>query len=170
MTDNIPDTTSEHISLDSLQQELSDALSAAEENLSGWKRAQADLENFRKRMETETAEWITFGKQNAFVQLLPVLDSLQQALTYAPDITDEKYVNWKNGLEGIVKQIDTALKQVGIEKIEAIGKKFDPHFHEAVREVEGEEDGIVVEQYQTGYMGNNKVIRPAQVVISKKSS
>lgn len=170
MTDNIPDTTSEHVSLDSLQQELSEALSAAEENLSGWKRAQADLENFRKRMEAETAEWVTFGKQNAFVQLLPVLDSLQQALTYAPDIQDDKYNNWKIGLEGIVKQIDSTLKQVGIEKIEAVGKRFDPHFHEAVKEVEGEEDGIVVEQYQTGYMGNNKVIRPAQVVISKKSS
>jgi molecular chaperone GrpE len=170
MTDNISDTPAEHVSLNSLQQELAEALSAAEENLSGWKRAQADLENFRKRMESETAQWITFGKQNAFAQLLPALDSLQQALTYAPDIADEKYLNWKNGLEGIVKQIDGALRQVGIEKIEAVGKKFDPHFHEAVKEVEGEEDGIVVEQYQTGYMENNKVIRPAQVAISKKSS
>ena len=57
-----------------------------------------------------------------------------------------------------------------IQKMEVIGKRFDPHLHEAVREVAGEEDGMVAEVYQTGYQIDGKVLRPAQVGISKKSS
>jgi molecular chaperone GrpE len=166
----ISESTDGRITIEDLQSELSDALSKAEENLSGWKRTQADLENFRKRIESESAEWISFGKQAAFVQILPVLDSLQQAIAYAPDLEDEQYKNWKAGLEGIAKQIDTAITQAGIEKIEAVGKRFDPNFHEAIKEVPGDDDQIVVEQYQTGFVINGKVIRPAQVAISKKNS
>jgi molecular chaperone GrpE len=57
---------------------------------------------------------------------------------------------------------------MGVKKIDAVGKQFDPHFHEAVREVEGDEDHKIVEELQTGYELNGKVIRPSQVVISKK--
>lgn len=151
-----------------LQKELDESKAKAEENLAGWKRALADLENFQKRKEVETVEWIGLGKVSTFNQILPILDSLEQALTHAPEIEDEQYKNWKTGLLGIIKQLETTLSQVGIEKIKAIGEKFDPHFHEAVKEVPGEEDGVVVEQYQTGYTMNGKVIRPAQVAISKK--
>jgi molecular chaperone GrpE len=166
----ISESTSQHITIEDLQSELNTALTQAEDNLTGWKRAQADLENFRKRIESESAEWVAFGKQSAFAQILPALDSLQQAITYAPVLEDEKYKNWKTGLEGIAKQVDTAIAQAGIEKIEAVGKKFDPNYHEAIKEVPGQEDGMVVEQYQTGFMINGKVIRPAQVAISQKNS
>ncbi len=153
--------------IDQLQQELNDALTKAEENLAGWKRTQADFENFRKRKESESSEWITFGKQAAFVQMLPVLDSLQQAIIHAPEIEDEKFKNWKAGLDGIVKQIDAVIAQMGIQKIDAVGKKFDPNFHEAIREVSGEEDGVIAEEYQTGYMLAGKVLRPAQVAVTR---
>jgi molecular chaperone GrpE len=166
--DEIQDHTNEEVSLDQLQEELSQALSQAEENLSGWKRAQADLENFRKRKEAESAELLNFGKGAAFMQMLPVLDSLQQAMRHAPEVEDEKYNNWKSGLDGIVKQIESTLNEIGIQKIDAIGKKFDPNFHEAVKEVPGDEDGVIVEEYQTGYVLNGKLIRPSQVAITKK--
>ncbi len=164
----ISDVSQDAVGIDQLQAELNDALLKAEDNLSGWKRAQADLENYRRRQETESTGMIQFGKQAAFVQILPVLDSLEQALLFAPEIADEKYTNWKNGLQGIVKQLNTTLQQIGIEKIEAIGKQFDPNLHEAVKEVSGEEDGKVAEQYQTGYLLNGKLLRPAQVAITKK--
>lgn len=151
-----------------LAKKLEETRTKAEENLAGWKRSQADLENFQKRKEVETVEWIGLGKVSTFNQLLPILDSLEQAMTHAPDLEDEQYQNWKIGLDGILKQLETTLVQAGIEKIKAVGQKFDPHFHEAVKEVPGEEDGIVAEQYQTGYMMNGKVIRPAQVAITKK--
>ena len=91
------------------------------------------------------------------------------AILHAPEIEDEKYKNFKNGLDGIVKQIDAAIQAMGISKIEAVGKKFDPNLHEAIKEVVGEEDGLVVEQYQTGYTLQGKLLRPAQVSISKKN-
>ncbi len=166
--DELQDHTSDEVSLEQLQQELSQALVQAEENLNGWKRTQADLENFRRRKETEGAELLNFGKSAAFMQILPVLDSLQQAMVHAPQVEDDKYKTWKSGLDGIVKQIEKTLVDMGIQKIEALGKKFDPNIHEAVREVPGEEDGIVTEEYQTGYMLNDKLIRPAQVAITKK--
>lgn len=162
----IADRGTENIDAQKLQEELEEAKEKAEENLSGWKRAQADLENYRKRKESESADLLNLGKQAALAQLLPVLDSLEQALFHAPEIPDEKYANWKSGLDGIIKQLDSALAQMGIEKIEAVGKKFDPYLHEAVKEVPGDE-GIVMEQYQSGFILNGNVIRPAQVAIGK---
>jgi molecular chaperone GrpE len=153
---------------DDLQEDLARALTLAEENLAGWKRTQADFENFRRRKESESGELIGIGKNQAFSQLLPVIDSLSQALVYAPEVADEKYQQWKQGLNGIVKQLDTALAEAGITKIDALGKSFDPNLHEAVREVPGDEDGIVAEQYQQGYQMDGRVIRPAQVAITKK--
>src|ERR1700690_3857563 len=143
MPEQISDSSNTQIDSDQLQKELQEAISKAEENLNGWKRAQADFDNYRKRKEGESEEWIGFGKQAAFVQLLPVLDSLEQALIHAPDLPDDKYQNWKEGLQGIVKQLDSTMNDMGIEKIETLGKKFDPNLHEAVREVPGEDDGIV---------------------------
>ncbi len=81
----------------------------------------------------------------------------------------KKYANWQMGVDGIVMQLDKALGELGVRKIEAIGKKFDPNFHEAIRETESDQDdGIIIEEVQTGFELNGKVIRPSQVVISKK--
>jgi len=165
--EELSDVSGQPVDVDQLQQELNEAISKAEENLSGWKRTQADFENYRKRKEAESSEWIAFGKQAGFVQILPVLDSLEQAIKHAPQLEDPKFQNWKNGLDGIVKQIDEAIAKMNIKKIDAVGEKFDPNLHEAVREVSGETDGLVAEIYQTGYMLDGKVLRPAQVAISK---
>jgi molecular chaperone GrpE (heat shock protein) len=82
----------------------------------------------------------------------------------------KKYQNWQKGVNGIVIQLDKVLSEMGVKKIESLGKKFDPNFHEAVREVESEaDDGIIIDELQTGFELNGKVIRPSQVVISKKS-
>jgi len=83
----------------------------------------------------------------------------------------KQYQNWQTGVNGIVAQLDKALEELGVKKIEALGKKFNPHFHEAVREVESEkDDGIIIDELQTGFELNGKVIRPSQVVISKKKA
>lgn len=161
-------TTEESIDDNEITDELSKAIAQAEENLSGWKRTQADFENFRRRKEAESGEWMQIGKQRAFAQFLPAIDSLSQALAYAPDAADEKYKQWKTGLDGIVKQLDDALAEAGITRIDALGKPFDPNLHEAVKELPGETDGHVLEQYQPGYLIDGKLLRPAQVAISKK--
>lgn len=83
----------------------------------------------------------------------------------------KQYQNWQVGVQGIVMQLDQTLGELGVKKIEALGKKFDPHLHEAVKEVESDgDDQMVVEELQSGFELNGKVIRPSQVVISKKKS
>jgi molecular chaperone GrpE len=164
----VPDENPESEKMQKLEKDLADTIAQSESYLAGWKRTQADLDNYRKKKESEGAEMIRFGKQAAFVQLLPIMDSLEQAMKQSPSIEDSKYKNWKIGLDGIVKQMESTLKEMQIEKIETVGKKFDPNFHEAVKEFPGLEDDMVVEQYQTGYMIEGKLLRPAQVAVSKK--
>lgn len=157
--------------IDKLQQDLEEAIKQAQDNLDGWKRTAADFENYKKRKEAENKELVEFAKEVTVAKMLPTLDSLEQALRHMPEMGSEefekKYQNWQAGVSGIVMQLDKVLEEMGVKKIEAKGKKFDPHFHEAVREVEGEEDQMVVEELQTGFELNGKVIRPSQVVISK---
>jgi molecular chaperone GrpE len=166
--DEIDQTTNENVSIEDLQKDLSQAMEVAESNLTGWKRAQADLENFRRRAESEQGNWVELGKAMVLQKFLPFLDSLEQAIVHAPEVEDPKYTNWKSGLSGLIKQMEGTMTELGIEKMEPIGKKFDPNLHEAVKQVEGKEDDVVAEQYQTGYLLHGKVIRAAQVVITKK--
>jgi len=159
-TDETPD-----IQLTELQEQLQQAQEEARTNLSGWQRAQADFENYKKRKDNENQELVEFAREVTVAKLLPTLDSLEQGLRHMPEGIDSV---WKEGILKTLDQLDKALGELGVKKIEALGKKFDPHFHEAVREVPGEDDHIVVEEYQTGYELNGKVIRPSQVAISKR--
>ena len=172
MTDN---QTEDQPNIEKLQQDLDTVTN-------NWKRALADFENYKKRQEAQNKELVEFAREVAVAKLLPALDSLEQALRHMPEYRKsevgapdesfgEKYQNWQTGVNGIVAQLDKALAELGVKKVEAIGKKFDPHFHEAVRELESaEEDGIVVDELQTGFLLNGKLIRPSQVIISKKKN
>jgi molecular chaperone GrpE len=162
---------------DQLQKELDNAINLL-------KRTAADFENYKRRKEAENKELVEFAKEAVVAKLLPTLDALSQALKHAPSLEDRlqgslgdgiqggferQYHNWQQGINGIVIQLDKALEELGVRKIEAVGKKFDPHFHEAVREAESEaEDGTVIEELQSGFALNNKVIRPSQVIISRR--
>lgn len=148
-----------------LTRKLEESQEEAKTNLAGWQRAQADFENYKKREEAKQVEILEFAKEVTIVKLLPTLDALHQGLRHAPSGVDEK---WLAGINGTLTQLDKVLAEMGVKKIEALGKPFDPHFHEAIREVVGDEDGVVVEELQSGFELNGKVIRPSQVVISKK--
>ena len=130
-----------------------------------WQRSQADFENYKRRKENENQELVQFAREVTIAKLLPTLDSLSQAILHIPEGTDEK---WKDGMISTLQQLDKVLEELGVRKIVAVGKPFDPNFHEAVQEVKGEEDGIVMQEFVTGYELNGKVIRPSQVSISKK--
>lgn len=163
----------QELNIEELKQQLDEARAEAEANLNGWKRSQADLLNERALWEKKQQELVEFAREVAVAKLLPSLDSLEQGLKHSPTLKEEgfeqKYQTWIVGIDGILKQLDKALEELGVKKIEAVGKKFDPRFHEAVREVSGEEDGLVVEEYQAGFELNGKVVRPSQVAISKSS-
>ncbi len=149
-----------------LQRQLDEAKEEAQTNLSGWQRAQADFANYQKREEGKQREIMDFAKEVTIVKLLPTLDTLGQGLKHTPQNIDE---TWLKGINATLAQLDKVLEEMGVKKIDAVGKPFDPQYHEAVREVPGDTDGLIVEDLQTGYEINGKVIRPSQVVISKKA-
>lgn len=160
--DNLQD---DMLQTDDLTRQLSEAQEEAQTNLAGWQRSQADFENYKKREEAKQKDLLEFAKEVTIVKLLPTLDTLEQGLRHAPPNIDQ---NWLKGIEGTLQKLDKVLEELGVKRIEALGKQFDPNFHEAIREVPGENDGEVVEELQTGFELNGKVIRPSQVVISKK--
>jgi molecular chaperone GrpE len=133
--------------------------SQLEELKSLMQRLQADFENHKKRSEKEKAESVQYANQKMVLDLLPVLDSFESALGEADD-----------GLRLIYAQIIKILGRYGVKKIKAKGEKFNPDVHEAMMTEEGEEDDIVLDEMQSGYVMNDLVVRPAKVKISKKKN
>ena len=127
-----------------------------------WKRAVADLENYKKRKDAESKELFEFAKEMAVAKLMPSLQNLEQVLKFAP--SDEKYKDWLAGLKGTIMQLEKDMEEMGVLKIKTVGEKFDPTRHEAVEHLEGEE---ITKEIQPGFMINGKVIIPAKVIVGK---
>lgn len=137
-----------------------------EEYFSGWQREKADFINYKKK-ELERFEEILFSaREGLFLEIIPILDNFSLAEKSIPE--GEKDNNIK-GLLLIKKQLEDALKAMGLEEISSMNQKFDPKLHEAIGEIEkeGTEPGIIVEEIEKGYELNGKVIRPAKVKVSK---
>ncbi len=129
------------------------------------KRERADAINLRRRHEEEIAGLRTRLKANTVRELLPVIDNLERSLKHVPaDIKDSNYVK---GVEGVVKQFEKTLEDMGVSKIKTVGEPFDPRFHEAVSlEEGGGTKEVVSEELQAGYIVNGDVIRHAMVKVS----
>ena len=128
-------------------------------------RRQADFENYRKRIERERHEEGQRALARLIDSLLPVLDAFERALA-AHD--DPAYEDYRKGFELIYRQLWDALARQGLQRIEAEGKRFDPHDHHAVERVETQEheDGDVIEVLQAGYKLRGTVLRPASVCVA----
>jgi molecular chaperone GrpE len=118
----------------------------------------------RRRTEEEKSKLGDFYKANVVRALLPGLDNLERALKHAPkDLKDHDYVK---GVQGVVKQFEKTLAELGVEKIKTEGEKFDPKYHEAVGMEEGEGDTeVVAEELQAGYTLGDEVVRHAFVKV-----
>ena len=144
-----------------------------EEYLNNWKRAVADMSNYKKDEVARAGMLIKYAKEDVILNILPVLDSINLAESHIPE--EIRSNNWSQGFMQIKKQIEDFLKKEGIEEIKTMGDpsagsgqvKFDPVFMEAVEQVEGEESGIVAEELQKGYLIEGKLLRVAQVKVSK---
>lgn len=141
----------------------------AQEYLDGWKRAQADLANYKKEEAKRVEDVIKFGNENIILQILDVYDDLIRALSHAPPEVEKMYGSWLKGMRQVAKNFEGFLRKYGVEKINTEGRSFDPDVHEAVhQDVEDKEDGEkVLEEYRPGYTMHGKMIRPARVKISK---
>jgi molecular chaperone GrpE len=156
--------------VDALRQELEKQKELAKHNLDGWKRAAADLENYRKRVEKEQAELARFGHAVLMMRLLPVLDDLERAFQTLPK--ELNGLTWSEGLALIDRKLRMALASEGLKEIEALGKPFDPQVHEAVLQQQSTTypDGQVIATLQKGYKLYERVLRPAMVQIAKNDS
>ena len=154
--------TSEVEDMELLKQALAEAREKAETNLAGWQRAQADFVNYKRRAEQGRKEISKFANSVLMLNLLPVLDDLERAVNSIPPRLAK--LSWVEGIRLIERKFRTSLEAQGLSQIEALGKPFDPNFHEAVRQGKGK-DGIVVEEAQKGYRLHDRVIRPAKVVV-----
>jgi len=144
------------------QQALAEEKEKAEKYLASWQRSQADLENYRKRAEQEKAETVEFANRRLILELLPILDDFERALTSLPVELDGQ--NWTEGIKLIYNKLKTVLESQGLAEIKAKGECFDPYCHEAAGQVDGEE-GIIVEELQKGYRFRDKLLRPSMVMI-----
>ena len=151
-----------------LEKDLLDAKNELTEQKDKFIRLQAETDNFRKRLSREKEEFSQYANERLFKELLPIFDNFQRAL----EDPSNDIKSLKEGLEMILKQFSSFLEKEKVEPIEAIGKKFDPMVHEVLTSEESSEleENTIISQFVKGYTINNRVIRPAQVVISKKIS
>ncbi len=130
-------------------------------------RLQADFDNFRKRVDKEKKSIYSYANEKIISEFLEVIDNFERAFLSSKD--EDKDEGFYEGIQMVYKQLTDILDKNGLEKIEAINKKFDPNIHQAVMQEESQEheEGIVIEVLQEGYKLNNKVIRPSMVKVSK---
>lgn len=150
-----------------LQEKVKELTKENEDLVSKWKHTAADFDNFMKRKEKEAKEILEFAKEASVYQLLPSLQSLEQVLNFAP--TDDKYKDWIAGLRATIMQLEKTMEGLGVVKIKTIGEEFDPHMHEAVEEVETEDEGKIVREIQPGFLINGRTAIAAKVAVGKKS-
>jgi len=151
------------IETDKLRKELENAKRLAEERLNQLKYLQADFDNYRKQFEKEKERIIKLANETLIKELVAVLDDFDAAIKISAE--DEN----KKGLLKLKKKFFDILVNQGLKEIEALGKKFNPDFHEVLcKELSKHEEDEIIEEVQKGYCLYSKVIRTSKVKVSKK--
>ena len=129
-------------------------------------RQLAEFENFRKRSEKEKSQMYEIGAKDVIEKILPVVDNFERGLAAVAE--DEKASPFAEGMEKIYKQLMTTLESMEVKPIEAVGKEFNPDFHNAVMHVEDEELGenIIAEEFQKGDTYRDSVVRHSMVKVA----
>ena len=131
------------------------------------KRRQADFENFRKRAERDRSEFVQFAGMEFVREMLPILDDFERAMKV--ECADAHYIK---GVQLIYTRLYEALKKMGLEPMDTVGKKFDPNLHQAIERVETDEveDQTILGEFQKGYNYKSKLLRPAMVKVAVRPS
>lgn len=153
--------------LQSVKDELKKVQEFSEGNLSKLKYLMADFDNFRKQMEKHAASRAESDKAKLLLKFLNIRDDYLRALSVARQHSDPVVIE---GLEGILKNIDSLLSSEGASEIETVGTPFDPNVHDALAHSARDdlEENTVTAEIRKGYMLNSKVLRPSLVEIAKK--
>jgi len=149
---------------ESPEEQLARAREDAQKYLGNWQRAEADFQNYKRRVEQERDEVRRFGVASLIINILPIIDDFERAF----GSLDARLagLTWFEGIYHIYRKLLQALQNAGVSAIEVEGQQFDPRYHEAVMHAEGEE-GKVLAEVQRGYKLHDRVLRPAMVVVGK---
>ena len=150
-----------------LHQKLAEKTEEAEENYTRLLRLAADMENLRKRQERERAELLQFANENLIKELLPVVDNLERALDHGRQLSAPKAL--LEGIEMVHHGFLKVLDRFGVTAHDSLGQQFDPAFHNAMMQEEAPDvpDGSVTKELQKGYLMNQRLLRPAMVVVAR---
>ena len=131
------------------------------------RRQMAEFDNFRKRTEKEKESMFSMGERSVIEKMLPIVDNFERGLAAVP--AGEKEGSFADGMDKIYRQLVKQLEDLGVKPIEAVGKEFDPAYHNAVMQVESEEyeEGTIVQEFQKGYMYKDSVLRHSMVTVAK---
>ena len=129
-------------------------------------RLAAEFDNYKKRNAREYTQMREWAASDLILDLLHIADDFRRALQH----DSEDVENYKQGMKLIYGKLLEVLQKKGVKEIDAVGKQFDPNFHEAILQVEvdDQDDGIIVEEVEKGYFLNDRVLRPARVVVAKR--
>ena len=153
---------------EALQERITALEAEVEEQKNNFLRSMADFKNYKRRTEQERDELIRNASAGLVIKLLPVLDDMLRALEHVP--SDVENNPWFNGVKQVQRKFELVLEGQGVAPIEAVGKEFDPNFHEAVMYEEVGDDAesnIVLQELQRGYKIGDRVLRPTMVKVSK---
>jgi len=149
-----------------LRQKLEDKTKEAEENYTRLLRLAADMENLKKRQERERADLLQFGNENLVKELLPVVDNLERALDHGRQLEAPEAL--LEGIEMVHQGFLKVLDRFGVTAHDSLGQQFDPAFHNAMMQEEAPDvpNGSVIKELQKGYLMNQRLLRPAMVVVA----
>jgi molecular chaperone GrpE len=160
----------EKMSKAELIKKVEEARELVEKHKDLYLRSQAEIENIKKRNQKDKAEWVKYSNETLVKELLPVLDNLEKAITHTNNESSADAI--RDGVELTLKGLRDTLSKSGLEEVPAEGERFDPLVHHAVLQQEDEtvEPGTVLQELQKGFTLNQRLIRPAMVVVSKGQS
>ena len=152
-----------------LQQQLAEKTKEAQENYDRALRLAAEMENLKKRLEREKADLLQFANENLIKELLPVVDNLELALDHGRQAGTP--ASFLEGIDLVHQGFLKALARFGVTPIAAVGQQFDPNFHNAVMQEMAPEvpDCTVLKELQKGYLLQNRLLRPAMVVVARNT-
>ena len=163
---DVNETGNEKSQIDDLEEEISkrdETIALMHDKL---QRQMAEFDNFRKRTEKEKSEMFGMGATDILKKLLPIVDNFERGFNTIPD--GEEKTQFAVGMDMVYKQLIKMLEDNKVTPIEAVGKEFDPQFHNAVQHVEKDDVGenIVVEEFEKGYMYGDTVLRHSMVIVA----
>jgi molecular chaperone GrpE len=153
--------------IEGLRKKLEEKEKKAQEDHDRLLRMAADLDNYKKRSAKEKEEWIRFANEDLLKAVLPFADNLERAVSHSEKTKDVQSL--VDGVKLTIQQFLQALTKFGVSRFESVGKPFDPAVHEAmlVVETDKEKPHHVIQEFQKGYLLNDRLLRPATVSVSK---